>query len=45
MLEEHEEAGEQQQEERPRNPLVDIFNQAMQGSQEQEDKQEPAPTP
>lgn len=37
-------AEQQQQEERPRNPLLDIFNQAMQGSQ-QEEKQEPAPTP
>jgi AsmA protein len=28
-----------------RNPLADIFNQAIQGAQKQEDKQEPAPTP
>lgn len=40
-----EQPAQPQQEERPRNPLVDIFNQAMQGSQQQEEKQEPAPTP
>jgi AsmA protein len=36
---------QQPQQEQPRNPLVDIFNQAIQGSQKQEDKQEAAPTP
>jgi AsmA protein len=35
----------QQQPQRPRNPLQDIFNQAIQGAQKQEEKQEPAPTP
>ena len=34
----------QQQPERPRNPLQDIFNQAIQRGQK-EDKQEPAPAP
>ncbi|MGD9967925.1 MAG: AsmA family protein [Hyphomonadaceae bacterium] len=34
-----------QQEERPRNPLADIFEQAIRGSQNEEDKQAPAPTP
>jgi AsmA protein len=33
------------QPQRPRNPLADIFQQAIQGSQQQEEKQEPAPTP
>lgn len=34
-----------QQPERPRNPLQDIFNQAIQRGQKQEDKQDPAPAP
>jgi AsmA protein len=33
----------QQQPQRPRNPLADIFNQAIQGAQKQEEKDEPAP--
>jgi AsmA protein len=36
---------QQQQQEQPRNPLADIFERAMQGSQKEDDKQEPAPTP
>ncbi len=30
---------------RPRNPLEDIFNNAIRGAQKQEEKEEPAPTP
>ncbi len=30
---------------RPRNPLADIFNNAIRGAQKQEESQEPAPTP
>jgi AsmA protein len=33
------------QPQRPRNPLADIFNQAIQGAQKQDEKQEPAPAP
>lgn len=33
------------QQERPRNPLQDIFNQAIQRGQKQDEKQEPAPAP
>jgi len=33
------------QQERPRNPLADIFNQAIQRGQKQEPQQQPEPAP